>query len=370
MMSETITAPYIHTNKDINERPKDWGIALLPVLIWSVFMFGARVISLSVVGAGFSLGFDYLTRRFALKNEKGARLDFMALVYGILAIFAMPVTVPLFMPIVSSALVVTAKNIRVIRGKRLFNPFIFSSAVLNLLFPSIMTAFTRPFAYFSAFDFVIDPKLMAGYRVISPLQYMADGSVYEDGVIAQFYGFASGHIGEIAVAAMILSLIWLAFRKEADPMGTIAVIFTILLLGLAFPSGDAESNYYAYSVILSGGIVFISVFAMNESHTVPLTPLGKILFGAVCGILIFIFRKVFGGIEFGYYIVLALNAVSPFIETMTRPKDNEEKKNQEPSAIEKAFASVINKIMDKMPQKDEKSPKKAKQETEQPHNEE
>lgn len=341
MTNKTVVAPYIHTDKDANERVKDWAVALLPMLIWCVFIFGARVITLCIVGAVFSLGLDYPVRRFILKFPKNTCIDLMACIYGILAVFMMPVTVPLFMPIVSSALVVIAKNIRVIRRKRLFNPFVFSAAVLNIAFPSIMTAFTKPFAYFSAFDIIIDQKLMQGYRVISPLQYMADGSVYEDGVLAQFYGFASGHIGEIAVIAMILSLIWLAFRKEADWMGTVAVIFPILLLALTFPSDDAESNYYAYSVILSGSIVFLSVFGMNESHTVPLTSAGRIIFGAVLGSLIFLFRKVSGGFEYGYYILLVLNVVSPFIEMLTKPK-NLDKKKPKKAVPKKVSAQVSN----------------------------
>lgn len=322
-------APYIHTEKTINDRVIDWAIALLPIFIWSIFMFGARVISLCLVGGIFAVLLDFPVRAYIFKMPKGSKIDFMVAVYGILAVFMMPVTVPLFMPIVSSALVVLAKNIRAIKGKRLFNPFVFSAAIINLVFPKVMTAFTKPFAYFSAFSVIIDPKLIDNYRVISPLQYMADGSVYEDGVLAQLYGFASGNMGEIAVAAMLLSLIWLVYKKEADFSGTVAVIFTILLLALAFPSNDAESNYYAYSVILSGGIVFISVFGTNESHTMPLTFYGKIIIGVVLGALIFLFRKLFGGFECGYLILLVLNIVSPYIEMITRSKDSPKKKTSQ-----------------------------------------
>lgn len=327
-MNNTATAPYIRTRHTGNERTKDWSIAILPVLIWSVFMFGARVITLAVIGGCLSLGLDYLTRRFIFKIQKGARIDGMAAVYGILSVFSMPVIVPLFMPVLSAVLVVIAKNIRVIKGKRLFNPFIFSAAALNLFFPSLMTAFTRPFAYFSAFDIMIDPKLAAGYRVTSPLQYIADGSVYEDGIWAQLYGFASGNIGETAVAAMIISLIWLVFRKEGSLYGTAAMLFPMLVLSLIFPSGDAESSYFAYSILLSGGVVFISVFAMNESHTVPLTNLGRVIIGALCGIIIFALRKLAGGAEWGYLVVLLLNVISPFAEKLTRPR--ERKKNRSP----------------------------------------
>ncbi len=332
-MNNLGSAPYIHTQKDYWGRTKDWAIALLPILIWSVFIFGARVISLCVVAALFGLGFDFLTQKYIIKAEKGARIDGMAAVYSVLTVFCMPVVVPLFLPVCSAALVVVAKNLRVIRGKRLFNPFIFSTATLYLCFNGLMTSFTRPFAYFSAFTPVLDSKLVQGYRVLSPLEYMADGSVYEDGVLAQLYGFASGNIGEIAVAAMAVSLVWLLIRKEASFNCTAAMLFPILVLALVFPSGDAESNYYAYSVLLSGGIAFISVFALSESHTVPLTKLGKVIFGALCGCLIFLCRKLFGGIECAYYIVLLLNAVSPFIEYFTRPKDKIRKQKQKEEQI-------------------------------------
>ncbi len=319
-MTKNTTAPYVHTDKTNLSKSAEWAIALLPVLIWSVYMFGARVITLCVISALLSLALDYAVKRFIFKSSHPASIDIMAAVYGIFAVFSMPVTVPLWMPAIAAVLVVLAKNIRVFRARRLFNPYIFSAAVLNLCFRTQMTTFTRPFAYFSAFSFSIDQRLIDGYRVISPLQYMADGSVYEDGVLAQLYGYASGNLGEIAVTAMIISLIWLCARKEADWRGTLSMLVPVLLLALLFPSDDAESNYYAYSVILSGALIFLAVFAANESNTVPVTKNGKIIFGALCGILIFALRKVGNGFEWGYYVILLMNIASPFIEKFTKPR--------------------------------------------------
>ncbi len=313
-------APYIHTSETHNSHAYDWLVAILPVMIWSVYMFGARVISLCVIGALCALLIDFPIQYFIFKRKSVACTDVTVAIYGILAVFAMPVSVPLWLPMLSSVLVVLAKNVKGFRGKRLFNPFVFSAAVLNLVFPSIMTAFTRPFAYFSAFDFNIDPRLLENYRVLSPLQYMADGSVYEDGIMAQLYGYASGCIGEIAITAMIISLAYLAIRKQADVTGTAFMLVPILLLALSFPSDDAESNYYAFSVLFSGASVFLSVFALNESHTVPITKLGRIIVGVLAGALIFTLRKAFGGFEWGYAVILLLNVVSPFIEALTKPK--------------------------------------------------
>ncbi len=312
-------APYIHTDENYNSRAKEWLVALSPILVWSVYMFGARVITLTVLGALFTLALDYSVRRFVFRLGRGARFDLNSVVYGVLAVFTMPVTVPLWFPAVSSVLVVLAKYIR-FRQRNIFNPFVFSAAVMSVAFKPFMTAFTRPFAYFSAFDIMLDSKLVDGYRVISPLQYMADGKVYEDGVIAQLYGFASGNIGEIAVAAILLAFVFLLIRKEADWRGTVAFLLPILLLALALPSSDAESNYYAYSVLLSGAIAFLSVFAMNENGSIPLNGTARMIFGAVCGTATFFLRKYAGGFEWGYVVVLVMNLSVPLFDKFFRPR--------------------------------------------------
>lgn len=319
-MQKKVCAPYIHTDNGYNSRAREWLVALSPVLVWSVFMFGARVLTICLITAVLGSVLDYFVARYIFKRPYGSRFDLMTAVYGILTAFMMPVAVSFYVPMLASVLVVFAKNLRVIRKKRLFNPFVFAAAVLSLFCKNQMTAFTRPFAYFSAFDFNIEPRLLEGYRVISPLQYMADGSVYEDGVIAQLYGYASGCMGEIATVAIIVALAWLCVRKEADWGTTFCFLVPILMLALLYPSDDAETNYYAFSVLFSGSIVFLSAFAMNEFNTVPMTKTGRYVFGLVAGVLTFALRKSSGGFEWGYFVILGMNVISPFIEMFTKPK--------------------------------------------------
>ncbi len=322
----TVISPYIHSRQSINESAFNWLVALVPLIIWSIFMFGARVVTLCALAVLFSLALDYPIRRYIFKLDKGVRIDVMTPVYSVLAVLMMPVTAPLWLPAVSSILVVFAKNVSLFRPKRLFNPFVFSAAVLNFAFPSIMTAFTKPFAYFSPFTISLDPVLVENYRVISPLQYIADGSVYEDGLYAQFYGFASGNMGEIAVCALILSLLWLVLRKEADWVAVAGFLCTIFALAYFNPSNDAESNHYAASMLLSGGIAFLSVFALCEKGSVPFTSSGRLFFALVCGAAVFYTRTYHGGFEWGYCIILAMNLVSPLIEKITKPKPLKHKK--------------------------------------------
>lgn len=312
-------APFIKTPVHAFDLAYDLLISLAPVLIWSTYVFGPRVLSICAIGGVCTAVFDLLIR-IIFKIQKNFIPDPLAAAFGILACFTLPVSAPLWAPVAAAGLTAAAKNIRYFRGRRALNPFVFSAAAMNLIFPSVMNVFTRPRAYFRPFVWKVGEKLISDYRVISPLEYIKDGDVYEEGALAQFIGYASGHIGEIAVCAMLFSAIWLIYRRRLDIRTVAAFLVPIFVLGLIFPSDDAESNYYAYSLILSGAAVFLSVFASAEGSTVPATKVGRIIFGAANGIIIFLTRKFFGGAEFGYYSVLLLGLLTPFIEKLTLPK--------------------------------------------------
>ena len=249
------------------------------------------------------------------------RADPYAAVFGLLAAFTLPAAVPFYVALFSGALCGAAMHIRLYKHRRCFCPYILSAAVTGLVFRGATGTFTRPFAYFGAFDMIVDPRLIRGYRVISPLQYMANGNVYEDGIYAQLYGYASGNLGEIAVCALFLALAWLAVRKRADIASTAAMLVTVILLALALPSADAESNFYAFSLLFSGAIVFISVFALNDPFTAPATKRCRRVCAVICGAIAFVLRRYSGaGFETAYYALLAVNVISPWLERFLLPR--------------------------------------------------
>lgn len=309
---------FAHTAEPAYGGALDLLVAALPVLVWSIFLFGARVITISLLCAAASSAADTAA---AFLLHRRLRADPYAAVFGLLAAFTLPAAVPFYVALFSGALCGAAMHIRLYKRRRSFCPYILSAAVTGLVFRGATGSFTRPFAYFGAFDMIIDPHLIQGYRVISPLQYMADGSVYEDGVYAQLYGYASGNLGEIAVCALFLALAWLAVRRRADIASTAAMLITVILLALALPSADAESNFYAFSLLFSGGIVFISVFALNDPFTAPATKQCRRVCAVICGAIAFVLRRYSGaGFETAYYALLAVNVISPWLERFLLPR--------------------------------------------------
>lgn len=319
-MSPAYRAPFVKSCGGVFSHAADLFIALIPALMWSVYIFGARVITICVISVAFTFLLDYPVRRWIVRAPRADLIDPFNAVYGILSAFMLPVSVPLWAPAVSALLTVFAKNLAYPGGRRIFNPYIFPAAVMNIAFGEMMSTFTRPLAYFNPFSFVLDEKLVAAYRVISPLQQSADGSVYENGVVPRFIGYASGHIGEVAVAATLLGAVWLFVRKRGDIKATFAFLAVIFALAYLFPSDDAETSYYAFSLLFTGAIALIAVFALNDGYSLPLTGTGRLICAIVCGVCVFLGRKFGGDTEWGYYAVLAVNALSPVLEKITRPR--------------------------------------------------
>ena len=72
--------------------------------------------------------------------------------------------------------------------------------------------------------------------------------------------------------------------------------------------------------LISGGLLFGAVFMVTDYATTPVTSWGRIDFGFGCGLITFLIRK-FGGYPEGVmFSILIMNAVTPFLNNLTRRK--------------------------------------------------
>ena len=80
-----------------------------------------------------------------------------------------------------------------------------------------------------------------------------------------------------------------------------------------------DLTYVAYE-LLSGGLLLGAFFMATDYTTSPINTLGKIVFGAGCGILTAVIR-LYGSLPEGVsYSILLMNIACPLIERFTAPK--------------------------------------------------
>lgn len=298
----------------------DLFIALLPAAVWAVFLYGGRAAMLMILCGLCCAVLDFPVQRFLCRATLKDTLSPFAFLTGVLTAFWFPVTVPLWFCALAALPVVICRAFFRYFGHRLFNSAVFSAVLLHVLFPQYMERYTPPFAYFPAFHMNLDPALVEYYRVRTPLGILQGGMLYEDGTVAQLYGFASGAIGAVGVACLLLGGVWLFVRRLLSLSATGAYALVLLVLSMAFSPEEAEMLNYAWLYLLSGGITLVGVFAMNDPATLPRTESGKLLYGGLAGALTMLFRNTFGG-EGALAAVLVVNLLSPLLERLTNPRN-------------------------------------------------
>ncbi len=311
---------FVRSPRDKTALAIDWGIALLPVSAWAIFLYGGRAAVLMIFCGLCCTILDFPVQKLICRASLKDALSPFPFLTGVMTAFWFPVTVPLWFCALAALPIVVCRAFFRYFGHRLFNSSILATMVLSVAFPEYMNRFTRPFAYFPAFTISLDPDLVQYYRVHTPLELLQGGTLYEDGMLPQLYGYASGAMGAVAIAAILLGGVWLLVRRHLSLYATGAYVLVLLVMAMAFAPEDAEMLNYGWLYLLSGGIALVAIFSLNDPATLPRTPAGKMLSGGIAGVLTFVFRQYLGG-EGALPAVLVTNLLTPLLEHLTLPRN-------------------------------------------------
>ena len=311
---------FVSSPKTKNALAFDLFIAMLPVTAWAVFLYGGRAAVLAGICGGCSFVLDFLVQKLILRRSWSESCSPFAFLTGVLAALWFPVTVPLYYPMIASGFIAVARALYVWFGHRILCPSALAAAALGLMYPYEMTRFTKPFAYFSPFEWVINPELVSAYQVKTPFDVLMGGTMYGDGAFAQFYGFASGAMGAVGVTCLLFGLGWLLYRKVATWHITTAYLLTLLTLAMAFSPAETEMVEYGYMYLLCGGVALGATLTLNDLSITPRTKGGKLLFGILAAVATFLFRY-YLGMDGVLYAVLCCGLLTPLLEALTKQAD-------------------------------------------------
>ena len=279
-------------------------IALLPSLIASVVIFGARALILAAVCIVASMFFEWAYEKIAKKPSTVG--DLSAVVTGILIAMNVPVTLPYWMAIIGCFVaIVIVKQFFGGLGQNFANPAITARIVLFLSFTTDMTNWADPTQgkVFSAADAVSSA---------TPLGIMNESGIAEAqsqfSDLTMFLGNTGGSMGEVCAAALLIGGLFLIVMKVISPATPVAFLGTIAVVSLL---AGADPVWQ----ICAGGAMIGAFFMATDYATTPTTTRGKVIFGIGCGIVTMLIR-LYGNYPEGVsFSILLMNILTPHIDS-------------------------------------------------------
>ena len=293
-------------------------IALCPALIWATYIFGVRALVVTLVSMASSVLFEFLYR-FIMKKSVTVG-DLSAAVTGMLLAFSLPVSVPIWVPVLGSFFaIVIVKQLYGGIGKNVVNPALAARVFLFLSFPKMLGSFTVPFEKLPLFGNV-DAANADIFASATPLVSLQEGVAPEASIFSAFIGEHAGCIGEVSALLLLAGALYLFVRKIITWHIPASFILTVAILAYFFPAAGVDAVYSVIYELCSGGLMLGALFMATDYTTSPVSPKGRIIYGIGCGLITVFIRK-FGGYPEGVsFAILIMNCLAWYIDKFTRPR--------------------------------------------------
>lgn len=281
-------------------------VSLIPAMLMSIHYFGiavAKLILACVISSGIS---QFLFEK--LYNKKTELWDYSFAVTGILLALILPHTCPPWVASLGSAFaIIFGKCIYGGLGKNIFNPALIGRIFLMISFPQYVLNYR---AYDGG----------AGATLLPLMKYRGIESLYTTfGSRADFFrSLLSGQniygsMGEVSVVAILIGLLYLRLKGHVKLHIPFSILTSVFILSYLL-------GYNPYIYILSGGLVFASVYIATDMVTSPYTKLGSIIYSIVIALLVVLIRRNTSHPEGVAYAILFANIFVPFINKYTKPR--------------------------------------------------
>jgi electron transport complex protein RnfD len=224
-------------------------------------------------------------------------------------------------------------------GQNLFNPAMVARVALLISFPLEMTLFTAPAPLFSAqapglveslaitfgnpaaFDAVSSATTLGHFKTELGRGVTLDQAATGTASLWQLIGGeAAGSLGETSALLILLGGLFLLYKRIITWHIPLAMLGTLALLASLFHLFDPDHFVSPLTHLLSGAAILGAFFIATDLVTSPVSLRGQLLFGAGCGLLVYVIRTWAGYPEGVAFAVMLMNACTPLIDHYLKPR--------------------------------------------------
>ncbi len=291
-------------------------ISLLPILIFSIYLFGWRVLTVLAVVTAAGILSEY--GMMWLINGSKAKVSEALFVTCLLFTLTLPPTVPYWIAVVGIVFgIVFGKGVFGGFGKNIFNPALVGRSLIFISFPAYMTiSWTEPFQGFpGGFAQFIRGYETDAVSAATPIGIIASGETVP--WLDLISGRVAGSLGETSAILILAAAVYLLVTKTASwrIMLSCMISFSVFSLILFLTSQTPANPLYS---LLSGSFLFAAVFMATDPISGPKQDFSRYIYGALIGLLVVVIRNYSLFAEGTTFAVLIANAFVPLLDRHVR----------------------------------------------------
>jgi Na+-translocating ferredoxin:NAD+ oxidoreductase subunit D len=344
MSFKIASSPHQHNQRSTSQIMRMVALACLPGIVLQAVFFGYGVLIQLVLAILTAWASEALVLKLRGKTVLVRLKDHSALLTAVLLAIAIPPYAPWWLIIIGTAFaIIMVKQLYGGLGNNLFNPAMAAYVLLLVSFPLQMTQWLPPvslqpvdltpldaicavFSQFSCSGFSLTQLQTSvdGITMATPLDTLrtdlSRGLTLEESLQSPvFFAFAGSgwlwlNLAYLAGGLLLVQQKIISWRIPAAVLGSVFVLSTIA--SLAAPDSLAGPLFHLFS----GGTMLAAFFIATDPVSASTTDKGRLLYGALIGVLVFLIRN-FGGYPDAYaFAILLANMTVPLIDYYTRPR--------------------------------------------------
>lgn len=314
-------------------------LAILPGLAASLWFFGWGVLINIVLATVTAVACEAAIMTLRKRPVMFYLRDYSAVVTAVLLALALPPLAPWWIPVVGTLFaIVIAKHLYGGLGFNPFNPAMVGYVVLLISCPVEMTRWPAPLPLYAEGDnfpglfaslqivMGLAPGALDGITAATPLEVVKHNTgLLVDQLYAEETVFSSGRLAgagwEFINLGFLIGGLFLLSRRVFTWHAPVAMLVTLALMALVFYDGGSSSSKGSPLLhLFSGATMLGAFFIVTDPVTSAVSVRGRLVYGALIGLLIFVIRSWGSYPDAVAFAVLLGNFAAPFIDYFTQPR--------------------------------------------------
>jgi electron transport complex protein RnfD len=312
-------------------------LALVPGAAAMTWYFGWGVLINMGIATATALACEALVLRLRARPVIPTLRDLSAVVTALLLAIALPPLLPWWLTVLGTAFaIVVVKQLYGGIGYNPFNPAMAAYVFLLISYPVEMTTWLPPemlneypLSFLETATAIFTGALPPGLTwdaitMATPLDAMREsldlGKMISEIRQTPLWGDFGGRGWEWVGNWFFLGGLWMIYKRVISWHIPVAMLGSLFAIAMLFHLLDPEAHPFGLFHLFSGGAMLGAFFIATDPVSACTTNKGKLVYGALIGILTFVIRTWGGYPDAVAFAVLLMNMAAPSIDYYTQPR--------------------------------------------------